>query len=150
MVAACLRVSLQAQQINHRYESRNRAAVSQSQLIMAGYTIRALLLRLHSPHKSPTCKGEPQLSSTITSSSVRLLWRRLPQLVIFVCTLPCESSYPISPCSRVSCHTGFPRAQPVFCPTLLSRIFATCRSVCIAAVGGRRASLAWSEAYARY
>lgn len=32
-------------------------SASQSQLIMAGYTIRALLLRLHSPHKSPPCKG---------------------------------------------------------------------------------------------
>lgn len=86
----------------------------------------------------------------ITSSSVRLLWRLLPQLVIFVCTLPCPPSYPASPCSRVSCHTGFPRVQPVFCPTLLPGIFAICRSVCIAAVGGRGASLVRSEAYARY
>lgn len=36
-------------------------SASQFQLIMAGYTTRALLLRLHSPHKSSPCKGEPQL-----------------------------------------------------------------------------------------
>lgn len=54
--------------------------------------------------------------------------------------MPCEASYPASPCSRVSCHTGFPRVQPVFCPALLPGIFATCRSARTAAAGRRERS----------
>lgn len=62
-------------------------SVSQFQLIVAGYTIRALLLRLHSPHKSPPCKGEPQLinyhilirqASLASSASTRHFRLRIP------------------------------------------------------------------------
>lgn len=58
-VSACLVASAADQSPLLKVETA--CSPSQSQLIMAGYTLRALLLRLHSPHKSPPCKGQPQL-----------------------------------------------------------------------------------------
>lgn len=132
-VLACLHVSSQAQQINHRYESRNRLQyiailANCGRLHNHGLCFSGCMLPIRTRH----VRGN-RTSSIITSSSVRLLWRLRPQLVIFVCTLPCERSCPVSPCCRFSCQTGFPRVQPVFCPTLLPGISATCRSVYAAA-----------------
>ena len=87
----------------------------------------ALLLRLHSPHKSLPCKGEPQpinyhiliRQASLASSASTRHFRLHPVLRVFV------SRVAVLP--RWLPHTGLPRVQPVSCPTLLPGIFATWR-----------------------
>lgn len=104
-------------------------STSQSQLIVAGYTVRPLLLRLHSPIRASHVRGNAthQLSHPHPSGFSRFSassrhFRLHPALRAFV------SRVALLP--RWLPHRVPARIQPVLRPTLLSRIFTTCRSVC--------------------